>query len=409
MGARSSRHTRGARFRYRGASRHFNAAWIGIESIEGEKAAATGSTTWEKALSAVQQKCAQLCGTGGDRVTVHHNTTAGVQRVFSRINHLLGRQVATLLTTDLEYPGIIASVDENWQGRMVMASVADMVWGRRGREVERALQRAFLLAEPDVVYVSHVARASGFELPLKAFASFVREVNPRTVIIADGAQALGNIAVDSEVLDLVDFYVASGHKWLCGRTTLGIVYSAPAWRLHDPAQAYSRRSGSGGTGSEHALRSLAKSLDEFLARKGGKARMPQVAKHNAALARYFLDRLEEVGCTVRVVSRQRNWMLNGIVSILGPDSALLDRIHQAGLSVSHLVEEQWRGPEGGDAPGSRFLVRVSPTGASIEVNRQPDFRNLSAPLPPGGVLRVCFHVYHSRADVDRLVQAVHKR
>ncbi len=134
--------------RFGAAGGFFNAAGTGLPSRESVHAVRDGGDGWEAAIGAVRTQAHQLLGVGEEHVTVFHNTTAGMQRVFLRIGHLLDSRNATLLTTDVEYPGTIAMADESWRGPMVIAEIADLIWQGRTDEVLDVLRKAFLLARP---------------------------------------------------------------------------------------------------------------------------------------------------------------------------------------------------------------------------------------------------------------------
>jgi len=402
------------------AATFFNAASIGEESDEAKKDAMDDAIRWESALEEMKEQYSKLLGTSAQHVTVFHNTTAGVQRIFLRLTHLLRGHRATLLTTDLEYPGIIALVDETWHGRVIIAQVAELINKGRGQEVSEQLKQLFLLTQADVIYISHIARAFGFHLE-KSFLEFVRQVNPQTVLIVDGAQAVGNIVVRSPFLNLVDFYVASGHKWLCGKQTLGLIWCPPEWKLADPAQSYSRRTGSGGTGVVAALRSLAKALQDFNDFPGTEQdgqRMMEIEEHNARLGSLFLNGLREHGIPVGLMRPQNAAGANGIVSIpslgtavaedLKPDKVQSDHEHdkkQLPIDFTPIREEPLVPEEGGEAPGPRFLLRLAGPELQVERRRLREARTVT-PLPAGGVYRFCFHYYHSKLHVDNLIERI---
>jgi len=405
-----------------GASAFFNAAGVGLPSEESVQASLRPSDGWDAVLGEVRDHFRQLLGVPEEYVTIFHNTTAGIQRVFLRIGHLLTSRNAMLLTTDLEYPGTVAMADECWQGPMVIAEIAHLIWEGRCDEVLDVLKRSFLLTRPAVIYISHVARGFGYPLDLE-FIRFVKSVNPSTIIVIDGAQAIGNIAIGEELLSLVDFYVTSGHKWLGGKPTLGVVYAHPKWHIPDQAQAYSRLSGSGGTGNLETLRSTAVALRDFRADEytldDCTSRSRQIADHNAALSSLFCELLESEGIKLFPLMTKRNnrghWPVNGIVVVQGHlapyasaidtsgDLRKLEQLETAGrVMAAYVKSEPWVMP-GGGSRAPRALAQYQ--GDSI-VLRPIDLREdgLCVPMPNSGLLRFCFHYFHSSADVRALVR-----
>lgn len=398
--------------------RFFDSASVGIVAQEAESSAADAEkrVPWSHAVEEVKAGLSRLLSVRTTYLTLYHNTTAGVQRVFTRLGHLTGRGEPTLLTSDIEYPGIMALADENWGGRLIVVQVADLVWGGKCHLVEPVLKKAILLACPTVFYGSHVARASGFVLSTKLLR-FAREVNPNIVTIIDGAQAVGNIVIEPEMLQLADFYVTSGHKWLGGKQTLGIVHAHDCWKLDDPAQGYSAASGSRGTGSLASLASLARAVEDINgATSGGDAvtRVQRVAKHNASLARYFSQQLRRNGFrTVGGGQRvSRSWKWSGIVVLLDLPGSISQKLRTMdGIEFSHLTDEPWRQAALGGAPrGPRYTLGIKLGGGQeLEAGfERVELEELASPVPFGGCARFCFHYYHRKGDVDRLVKAVNE-
>jgi len=227
------------------------------------------------------------------------------------------------LTTNVEYPGIMALLRDSWGGRIAVVDVGQSIGQGDENETLARLNDAVLVTRPSVLFISHVVRSSGFVIP-NTFFTFVREVHPPCVVVVDGAQAVGNIRVDSELIadGLIDFYVTSGQKWLCSRPTLALVWCHPHWRVQDPSQSYSKITGSGGTGDVRTLRSLAIAIQDFngsRANCSSNARITQISEHNANLSRYFCSLLSGRGIAERLgplpLIHGDNWRWNGIVSL----------------------------------------------------------------------------------------------
>jgi selenocysteine lyase/cysteine desulfurase len=227
----------------------------------------------------------------------------------------------TLLMSDAEYPGVLSAAHEYWQGTIAVAQIAEHLWRGDVGHATEVLERAFLVTQPGVVFLSHVWRETGAVLDEKLLR-FVRAVSPRAVIVLDGAQAVGNVCVSPEMLDLVDFYVASGHKWLCGDAPLGLVWGSRIWGLPDSAQGYSSRSGSAGTGSVRILRSVARGMRDFVGQRrldGGRepGRMETIQAKNGFLADLFCNEVARAlsGRAECVGHGVTGWKRNGIVTV----------------------------------------------------------------------------------------------
>ena len=73
-----------------------------------------------------------------------------------------------------------------------------------------------------IVSFVHVSNALGTVNPVKEMIQKIRQLNPATIVIVDGAQAVPHRKVNVKELDS-DFYAFSGHKML-GPTGIGILY-----------------------------------------------------------------------------------------------------------------------------------------------------------------------------------------
>lgn len=127
-----------------------------------------------------------------------------------------------LLLSDGEHPGVVATVAQlarrfglTWSTCPLSNPTADPL-----EILERHLQ-----PQTQMLVLSHVLWHTGQVLPLPAIARFCQEHNLR--LLVDGAQSLGVLPLD---LTGVDFYAATGHKWLCGPAGLGVLYIHPQYR-----------------------------------------------------------------------------------------------------------------------------------------------------------------------------------
>ena len=400
-------------------SSYFNSASIGLEVKHKEKRSTHGFD-WDEAVNVVQQKFGKLIGKPSQTISVFHNTTAGVQRILLRLTQLFGSSNPTLLMTDLEYPGIVSAVDETWPGRVVMAEVADCIWNGRPSAVTNRLKGSILISRPSVVYLSHISRATGYRID-EAIVDFIRENLPKTVIILDGAQACGNIHVENDLLSKIDFYVTSGHKWLCGIPTLGLVYSEEKWSVHDPAQSYSMTRVPTGTGSKHVILSLQTALQDFngeLTNQTARKRMNAVETHNAALAKLFCKEIKrkKLGHPLGLLSEShrndgsetQKWKWNGIATIVfdSPEvAAEVIQMHPKPL-FTQLSDESWRDSLGESLKARRYFL--DPDAKDKFVLKQANFTQAYVPKLEGYPTRFCFHYYHSLAHVKALIAKIER-
>jgi selenocysteine lyase/cysteine desulfurase len=348
-----------------------------------------------------------------EHVTLFTNTTSAFARVLSRIERDYAGSDPTLLTTDLEYPGCVAAIDDSWSGPVVMTRVTRSLVGssRPDKVLSEALIHAHNFVKPRVVFVSHVMRSTGQVLSPKTLR-YIRELNPRAIIVLDGSQAIGNIVVERELLELADFYIASGHKWLGGLTTSGFVWSRDPkrWIVADPAQAFAYPGQLGGSGNAAAWASLVGSIED-MTREKPQQRLETIATHNRALGKVFVEGLASVESQVDIVTpllagRPRSGLVTIGVAPISSDR-VIDNLTHEGFTFSLLDSEtvHWR-----SHAENRFLLY-----------RDPDYPVIERAGPSTAVnpekarvdLRFCFHYWHGEKEVraltDSIVQALRGR
>lgn len=376
---------------------------------------------WKSLVSAVRRKVATILAPadyGATRVeplqvTLFHNTTGAVQRVLRQVHRRLGGTCPSLLTSDLEFPGCLAAIDESWDGTAIVAELAKDIMQFAGQSeidpsvmLEESLTRAFNFVKPQVVYLSHVMRTTGQEVALSTLRYF-REANPRVIIILDGSQALGNIVVSPDILNAVDFYIASGHKWLGGMTTCGIAWTRDPdyWNLEDPAQAVSYSGHQGGTGNHWSLYSLLQSLDDMFQHRPA-ARQAEIATHNRSLTRQFHELItsSDISRSVRVDSPSRT--PNGLTVIEHLGRGMLARLQDDhGIHASRISTEVVP-RRGGKNPGSSRLIALQLLRDEAPLLRLVGETLSILPTPIHEKIRLCFHFYHDTHDVHRLFEAI---
>ncbi len=166
----------------------------------------SGSEFFEGLLARIDDlraRSARLMGADPAEVALTGSTTDGVNAVLASLDLGEGDEV---LTSDEEHPGV-------W-GPLLAARE------RRGIAV-RVVPFAELAGEvrpaTKLVACSHVSWISGRVVDTGALAG------AGAPVLLDGAQALGAVPVDVARLG-VDFYAASGQKWLCGPNGTGYLF-----------------------------------------------------------------------------------------------------------------------------------------------------------------------------------------
>jgi L-cysteine/cystine lyase len=243
---------------------------------------------------------ASVLGCETAEIALTGSTTDGVNTVIAGLDLRPGDEI---LTSDEEHPGLLAPL-----GRARVRS------GITVRVVPFAELPGEVRPSTRLVACSHVSWVSGRIVDVEALVAAGRPV------LLDAAQAIGAIAVDVKALG-IDFYAASGQKWLCGPEGSGCLYVRPE-RLEDllvpwpgygsvadpqralefePAEGVARLDHGfpGGMRSAWALASLGVFSD---------AGWDWVYERAATLAAWLADRLTERG--IDVAPRDRSTLVS---------------------------------------------------------------------------------------------------
>jgi len=158
-------------------------------------------------------------GAPADDLTFVPNATTGVNIAARALELRPGDEV---LATDLEY----GACDLTWEH----------VCGRTGaRYVRASVERLFdsLSERTRAVYLSHITSETALLLPVEEIVARARSEGLTTIV--DGAHAVAQVDLDLGALG-ADFYSGNCHKWLYGPKGSGFLYVRPEWqeRAHAP-------------------------------------------------------------------------------------------------------------------------------------------------------------------------------
>jgi selenocysteine lyase/cysteine desulfurase len=240
--------------------------------------------------SRLREGYASVLGCDESLVALTGSTTDGVNTVISGLDLRPGDEI---LTTDEEHPGLLAPLGR--ARRRYGISVRALPFRELAGEVSSSTR---------LVACSHVSWVGGRVADVEALRA------AGAPLLLDAAQALGAVPVDVRALG-VDFYAASGQKWLCGPEGSGCLYVRPdrldelltPWpgygSVADPERALEFEPAEGAKRLDHgfppALRSAwALASLEVLGRPG----WSWVHERAASLAAWLADRLAELGLEV---------------------------------------------------------------------------------------------------------------
>ncbi|MEN9215665.1 MAG: aminotransferase class V-fold PLP-dependent enzyme [Gloeomargarita sp. DG_1_5_bins_55] len=127
-----------------------------------------------------------------------------------------------LLLSDGEHPGVVATVAQLAQRFGLTWSTCPLSFSNDNiiTILEQAVQ-----PNTRMLVLSHILWHTGQVLPITEIGAWCGQRG--IPLLIDGAQSLGVLPLD---LTGVDFYAATGHKWLCGPAGLGVLYIHPRQR-----------------------------------------------------------------------------------------------------------------------------------------------------------------------------------
>ncbi len=243
-----------------------------------------------------------------------------------------------------------------------------------------------------LVALTHVSNVLGTINPVKEIIEKIREINPEIKILIDGAQAVPHLPVSVQTLGC-DFYVFTGHKML-GPTGIGVLWAKKEVQegmepflgggdmilevdLEKSTYNYIPWKFEAGTPNVAGAVGLAAGCD-YLAKVG----MKKVRAHEEELTAYALEKLKKI----------KN------LEIYGPEK--LER--RAAVISFNIVKD------GEVAIHPHDLASILDLeGLAVRSGHhcaQPLMKVLKIPA----AARVSFHLYNTKAEIDKLVPAIEK-
>lgn len=330
------------------------------------------------------RRIADFAGTKPENLRLFHTTTDAIAHALRECarNIRPDTRNRTILTTDAEYETVSELLEgfaksQNGDVKTVPIRL-EVLEGRMPFDIAKRIVKGFedLHNRVSIVCLAHVLPGSGFVMPLTEILDGLHAASRRMhrkppFVIIDGAQAMGQMEVSPELVARVHYYATSGHKWLLGKETLGILVTnkaditprltkqiATTTSLSRFMTSEEIRSERGATVNPESRLTLNASLADIM-----RAGMARIEEHNRALTELFHGHLAGVR-SVRVVR---------ISSFVGMSLLVVDNPEQV------LAE----------LPQSKFGIGMY---RDQQLNQK--------------YLRVCFHYYHSEGDVNDLVNAL---
>lgn len=176
-------------------------------------------------MEEVRGKIAAFIHAQKEEILLTRNTTEGLSLISQSLNWKSGDEI---ITTTVEHDGELVGLE--FAAKVKGAVIRKVSLPTPSTSVEEVVEtlRKAITPRTRMMLLSHVNTSSGLVMPLAQIAKFTQPAN--IILVADGAQAVGQLPVDVEALK-VDAYAANGHKWLLGPKETGFVY------LHKNLQA----------------------------------------------------------------------------------------------------------------------------------------------------------------------------
>lgn len=186
---------------------------------EAELGPTTLEVRHEKALlvRAARAAAARLVGAETDEIALTSTTTEGVNVVLRGLGLGSGDEV---LTCNLEHSSVLVPCYELRRRFGVAVTVVRSSARENAEELARLFEGA-LSPRTKLVVLSHISYNRGTRLPVERIIAAAHDLG--ALVLLDGAQAAGQIAVDVHALG-VDFYAFPGHKYVLAPDALGALY-----------------------------------------------------------------------------------------------------------------------------------------------------------------------------------------
>ena len=162
---------------------------------------------------------------GAEDVALTQNTTHGMNLGVGSINWRDGDEVVSVTT---EHPGCLVPLHN-------LANRFGVNLKLLSPPVTPEKTRDSLTPKTRLVALSHVDWTNGEVLPLGEICAVARERGVLSLV--DGAQSVGNIAVDVGATG-ADMYAFTGHKWVLGPEGIGAFYVRPGLPVYSPNVGY---------------------------------------------------------------------------------------------------------------------------------------------------------------------------
>jgi L-cysteine/cystine lyase len=160
-------------------------------------------------------------GGAGESYAITQNATEGCNIGLWGVDWQPGDH---LLSTDSEHVGVIHALQQIQRRRKIDVTFCPLSTANSKDEMVEIIAGA-IQPRTRMVLISHVLWNTGQVLPLEEIVEACHKKN--VLVLVDGAQSAGALAVNLASKNCADLYAITGHKWMCGPEGVGTLYIAP--------------------------------------------------------------------------------------------------------------------------------------------------------------------------------------
>ena len=283
----------------------------------------------ERAMDDVRAQAAAFLHCKTEELVLTRSTTEGMNWVAQGLTLAAGDHV---LTTDQEHPGGRVCWDYIARRFGVIVDVVAIPPGENDAQAIVDRMRKAITPRTRVLSFSHLLSSTGLRMPVAELSALARSRG--CIVVVDGAQAVGGIAVDVKALGC-HAYATSGHKWLLAPKGTGLLYlSKEVGKTIDPIAlqggraAYSESSGVTGIPSVLGMGAAIAYVSAL--------RIGAVETHNLGLRNRLFAALQDVP-KLRVVGAPPGPLASPLLTFQLPDDIRSDEFHNR-LREKHNVQ-----------------------------------------------------------------------
>jgi isopenicillin-N epimerase len=243
------------------------------------------------ALRAAAGRLAAFVGTTGEALAFVENATSGVQAALRSMPLAPGDRV---LTCDHTYNAVRLMVEARCAETGALPVVVRLPFPADEEGIVAAFEAA-LDGDVALAILDHITSPSAIVMPLGRLLPRIRATGAR--VIVDGAHAVGQLALDVEVVG-ADWYASNAHKWLFAPRGCAFLHARgdaaaltrPLVVSHHVAMGFPRSFDWVGTRDVTPWLSVPAAIDFF-----EQLQPAELRAHNARLVDYATERLEPLG------------------------------------------------------------------------------------------------------------------